>query len=241
MWLNKPPLGAPLDWSNPLNDGLVLHLAMNEGHGNKVYDLSGHGNHGTLKNFAFPSTVDSGWNPGRKGDALQFDGVNDYVDCGNNESLNIIDAITIESWIKPASVTTHHQIVKNGYDHNIEGTRLGYISALFKGYWQDTVNGLQYVRCDTNPLLGKWSHTALVLGDEGKTKMYINGVVQGDVKDFNGVVRTATPPPTEIGRHTDQYFNGTIDEVRIYHRALSAAEIRERYINPWGVYLDEED
>jgi predicted GH43/DUF377 family glycosyl hydrolase len=80
MWYQKPPLGTPLDWGNPLNDEAVLAFAMNEGHGDKVEDLSLNGNHGTLKNFAFPPTATSGWNLGEDGIGLKSDGVDDYIE-----------------------------------------------------------------------------------------------------------------------------------------------------------------
>ena len=86
MLMQKPPLGTPLDWDNPLNDDLVFAYALNEAHGDEVQDLSTNGNHGTLKNFAFPPTADSGWNPGRTGAGLNFDGVDDCIDVDSKPS-----------------------------------------------------------------------------------------------------------------------------------------------------------
>jgi len=98
MWLQKPPLGVPLNLEDPINKGLVMHLAMNAGHGDVVRDLSMYGNHGKLHGFAYPQTVASGWNPGRDGVGLNFDGVDDYVDCGNSLSLNTGSEITFSAW-----------------------------------------------------------------------------------------------------------------------------------------------
>jgi len=97
MHFSKPPLGTPLDWENPLNKGTVLALAMNEGHGDKVQDLSLNGNHGKLNGFAFPPTAASGWNPGQTGIVPTMDGVDDHIDCGNN--YNLTDAITVSALI----------------------------------------------------------------------------------------------------------------------------------------------
>jgi len=99
MWFQKPPLGTPLDWENPLNDGTALALAMNEGHGDHLQDLSMNGNHGKLNGFAFPPTVASGWNPGQTGVGLNFDGTNDVIGCGNASSVKIYNG-TISALIK---------------------------------------------------------------------------------------------------------------------------------------------
>ena len=56
-WIQKPPLGIQIDWSNPITKGLVGCWLFNEGSGDKVYDLSGNGNTGTLTGMAFPSTT----------------------------------------------------------------------------------------------------------------------------------------------------------------------------------------
>ena len=242
MWLQKPPLGVPLDWSNPLNKGLVMHLATNEGHGDHLNDLSMNGNHGTIQNMAFPSTAASGWNPGRAGVGLNFDGTGDYVDCGNQASLNITDELTLCAWIKPKTITTHHQVIDNGYSATgTIGTRVGYITGSFKGYWHDTVSGTTYIQRDTNPTLNDWSHVTFTLGN-GYAKMYINSILQADVKAFNGILRGATAP-SAIGTllTSPQFFSGSIDQVRILNRAWTAKEVLEYYINPWSVYLDEDN
>jgi len=242
MWLNKPPLGVPLDWKKPINKDLVLHLAMNEGHGGKVYDLSGYGNHGTLKNFAFPPTVDSGWNPGRKGVGLNFDGSDDYINCGNNPSLNLIDALAIEAWIKTTTVATEGMILARATkkaDHV-------YFISVYGGYFRlGVANGTTF---GTGDLLhgttvindGIWHHVAGIF-DGAYLKVYVDGRL--DNQKAKTTKPTSLTTTVAIGNQLGYslYFDGAIDEVRIYRRALISAEIRERYINPFGVYLDEED
>ncbi|NPA75623.1 MAG: DUF2341 domain-containing protein [Euryarchaeota archaeon] len=76
-----------------LNTGLVAHWSFDEGSGNILEDLSGHGNNGKIYNAT--------WVKGVKGAALSFNGVNSFVDCGNNSSLNISGAITIAAWMHP--------------------------------------------------------------------------------------------------------------------------------------------
>jgi|GEM_PF-2512163 len=82
---------ATCQWLKSGGDDLVLRLDMNENDGNTVYDSSGYGNNGTIHGAT--------WTTGKFGSALSFDGENDYVDCGNDSSLDITDAITIEAWV----------------------------------------------------------------------------------------------------------------------------------------------
>jgi len=87
-WITKPPPGTPIDPFHPLSQELVCQLLFNEGAGSRAYDISGHGNHGTLKNMA-PNAQDSGWCGNRFGGGLQFDGVNAHVQIEYNGSLRL--------------------------------------------------------------------------------------------------------------------------------------------------------
>jgi len=77
--------------NNALAD-LVAHWKLDEGSGNTVYDSSTSGNDGTFAG-------DPQWVAGYYGGALEFDGTDDNIDCGNDDSLNITDEITLSAWI----------------------------------------------------------------------------------------------------------------------------------------------
>jgi hypothetical protein len=72
---------------------LVGSWHLDEGSGTIAYDSSGNGNDGAI----YGAT----WTTGKNGSALEFDGVDDYVNCGNDPSLNIADEITVIAWIYP--------------------------------------------------------------------------------------------------------------------------------------------
>ena len=74
----------------PTATGLVLDIPLFEGSGEIAHDLSGKGNEGSI--------TGASWSRGEKGVCLDFDGINDYVDCGNNDSLDFIDKFSMESW-----------------------------------------------------------------------------------------------------------------------------------------------
>ena len=80
--------------------------SFDEGTGTIANDSSGNNNNGTLYNGPI-------WEEGQVNKALSFDGSNDYVDCGNDESLNITDKITIEAWVKLANKEFIHYTIVN--------------------------------------------------------------------------------------------------------------------------------
>ncbi len=109
-------------WSSSAGDpNLALQLRFDEGSGTKAYDTSGQGNDGTLKNATGATCFTDGacpeWVNGKIGSALDFDGDGDYIDCGNDQSLNITDVVTMSAWVNPDILSGIHQIVNKGSDH----------------------------------------------------------------------------------------------------------------------------
>jgi len=96
--ITKPPRGILLDRSHPLSRGLIGCWLLNEGSGNKVFDLSGNGHHGTFKNMD-PQTD---WVGGRDGFAVDFDGSDDYIEWPAKASLIPIatNHVSCLIWIK---------------------------------------------------------------------------------------------------------------------------------------------
>jgi len=195
-----------------------------ENGGNIAFDSSSNYNDGTINGAT--------WTSRKSGSALSFDGVNDYVSVGSDSSLNIFDAITIEAWVK---TTSNNEITVVGRgtswsDHTINfGVETGYPLFIFaNGYSMgdsNIITGLQKVND------GNWHH--IVGRYDGSTiEVYTDGVYD------NGKTKTTKPfsnndIPTNIGvlGGYNTYFNGTIDEVKIYDRALSASEIQSSYNN----------
>ena len=153
-----------------------------------------------------------------------FDG-NDYVDCGNKPSLDITKAITIEAWVKlPTGYTASHKMVVSK-----EGSAW-YISiynnkVLFSAW----IDGVQTLIDGTKIVSGDiWHHVACSWDSAtGKYRTYLDAQIDVDTIHSGNSLSTNTKslllgsfevPP-------DYSFNGLIDEVRIYNRALSPAEI----------------
>ena len=71
---------------------------------------------------------------------------------------------------------------------------------------------------------------------DDKVRIYLDGVEQGTAKDYDGTIATGAAD-LSIGRQIIDYFNGSIDSVRIYNRALSAEEVLREYNGGKGVYF----
>jgi len=209
-----------IDW----NHSLVGYWNFNENSGNTAYDFTSYGNNGTLKPWSAEK-----WVSGQVGNALQFDGVDDYIDCGNDTSLDITAEITIEAWVKPmASMSDNGLITKPVYTSPYR--RYGFKVAV--NYFEggiDSTGG--YIKCsaDSTYTIGEWYH--LVQTYNGTiAKLYINGVKQSDEESVSGTIKTTTEH-LYLGswKESSYTFNGIIDEVRIYNRTLNATEINWSY------------
>ena len=164
---------------------------------------------------------------------LSFDGSGDYVeitDPGTGWSLDV-DYLTIEVWVK-ISAHVDWQIVLNK-EETYEITSSGSGNTLQYAIWQEGAGGWSWI--DTGYVMptGEWKHIAITY-DGSTSKAYVDGDL---VHTYNWAssapirktdyalrigARNAPDPPTYV-------FNGLIDEVRIYNRALSDNEIRNNY------------
>jgi len=233
-WINKPPLGVKIDWSNPITKGLVGCWLFNEGGGDKVYDLSGNENTGILTNMAFPPTTSSGWNPGKDGSAIAFDDSNDYINCGDRESLEFSKAFTIEIQFYPTNASDNTALVDKKY------------SAGYMLYWYYSALNL-YINGATRSIIpagtiiiDNWNHSVAVW-DGSYTYMYHQSKLIDS--DSYSTAPTSNTNNFIIGYYFDSTYayKGYIGYIRIWKdRALTSQEIQELYINPYGMFKKTE-
>ncbi|OGS45385.1 MAG: hypothetical protein A2539_10540 [Elusimicrobia bacterium RIFOXYD2_FULL_34_15] len=215
-----------------LNAALVAEWKFEEGSGTTTADSSGNNNTGTLTNS--PT-----WVTGKVGDsALEFDGVNDYVDCGSNPILNITSSITVCAWVFTSADNAFFTIAsKHGApgdygwalrrDSDVDGVEFGISPNGTE--WISKVTGSDCFEINT------WYHIAAT--SDGKTmRVYINGIeYKGTYLPF-----TFTSPGTPIhvsntnlqlgvSNNGQLLMKGIIDEVKIYNNALNATEILTLY------------
>jgi hypothetical protein len=154
----------------------------------------------------------------QQGSALDFDGVNDYVSCGNILPLSY----TKEAWIYVKSLNSQNNIISGGDSDGLHAFWIpnssGKLSAGHNGDW--------YALEDSVPLsINTWHHVAVTYDAASTTmKLYKDGQLRSTKTDVDPVDEGNT---VRIGAFNDaaNSFTGTMDEVRIWNRALSSSEI----------------
>ena len=161
------------------------------------------------------------YNPGFHGQAIDLDGNDDYVDCGNDSSFNITDSITLSALIKGTFNNGWDGIIAKGYDW-----------MLSRGIGDEAVFfciGVGSVLGTTNINDNQWHHVVGVY-DGLRLFLYVDGKLDG-FKQASGSLMVSGSN-VYIGGSASTSFNGLIDNVRIYNRALSVEEIRTLYSGP---------
>ena len=166
---------------------------------------------------------------GKSGSALVFDGTDDYVDCGNDSSLDMgTSDFTIEAWVKLTGDTLKHAIVYKHYQP-------GYNFRLRSGYpWLEMGDSGGSIAggADSTVNDGNWHHVVVSADRNGNATFYTDGVADGtlNISSKDGLSISNSGQNLEFGRYSgDADFNGTIDEVRVSDVARSADYIRQAY------------
>jgi hypothetical protein len=174
--------------------------------------------------------ADSYWAASKSGldKAFSFDGTGDYASVKGSSSLNISSAITIEAWINRSSLGASADILCNNWQTSYKGYEFGFTSSnLLKFRINPTSGTFSYVySADPGITTGTWYHVVVVY-DGTYVYFYKNGILLGSAQAAGGQLYPSTDA-VRIGSYFDpaySRFNGLIDEVRVYSRALSQSEI----------------
>lgn len=212
---------------SPLTDtGLVGYWKFDEGSGTQATDSSGNNNIGTLTNGP---TWQSAPNC-KVGGCLSFDGVNDYVDGGINSILNPTSAITVSSWVNvPSGDSTQYRYIvsdsgtgSNGYELTIASG-----SPRFEVY---NTSPSGYISNSTgNARDSSWHLLTATYSNGSSVLLYIDGMLARSVAAT--VLLPTNNTSLTIGKRDGNgfYFSGLIDDVRVYNRVFSAAEVLTLY------------
>jgi hypothetical protein len=213
---------------NIIDDGLVLYLDAGNrksypGSGTTWFDKSGRGNNGTLINGPTFNTGSLG--------SVVFDGVNDYVNCGNSTVLNLVNDLTLSCWVKSTGRSGLYRVIINkNYTNNNPTYEMG-ISNGNKLYWYG--NGVDKYGT-TNIQLNTNYHFTITINSLTKTGvLYINGSVESSMSGLATQLANSEPLNVGVdaptGINEGAFFNGNIYNTSIYNRALSAQEILQNY------------
>jgi len=220
----------------PFSDILVGLWHFDEGEGPTAYDSSGNNNDGTIHEAIY---IPDQWG----GQTLSFDGEDDYVEVTDLTRLDITGDLTIEAWIVADVIDTYKSIVVKGdaYDEGIINYGLQIQAESTSGTLRFFVydGGYKYVDSTSQVPINQWCHVAVTVDTTNdKVKFYIDGLPAG-IRDFSASLPVSTST-LEIGRHRHategayQYFDGKIDEVRIYDCALSPSTIEAHAAGIYG-------
>ncbi len=186
-----------------------------EGGGTVAYDASGNENHGEFVGNPL-------WVPGIIGGALEFTG-SDYVNCGNGDSLNIRDQITIAFWFQVEAFSNEWEAFMSKGDGAYRASRSGGTgNATHMG-----ITGGNYFDAPTVITDGQWHHYCGTY-DGSAAIIYIDGVEDGR-QTYTGQIGDSSTYDFWIGnnsQNTTRFLHGLLDDVRLYSRALSPEEIR---------------
>ena len=192
-----------------------------------VFDVSGSGNDGTVVGGNVTTAN------GKYGRAMMFDGVDDYVDLGNDDSLSFTDsnAFTISIWIKPEVLDSTNR----EYIRKWEAGQLQYIlrqdtANLFEFIWHDGTT--QRIESTASPSANNWHHLVGTF-ESGSQTLYIDGVL--NVSSSLSGTLSSSNANTYIG-YTLATAKGSIDEVMILNRSLSQTEIEQLYMSNLNKY-----
>ena len=217
------PVSKPVDAN--LNSGLVGYWTF-DGKNliNNVLDSSGQGRTGYLKNF---TSTSSAIVPGKVGQALGFDGIDDYIDAGAVDWLGT-GALTISAWIYPrshgeggnGSIIDNRKVVFGMYD--TAGANTIVFSSDADATYAKSAN--------SSVPFNKWTHVIATRDASGVANLYVNGVLSGTANQNSG-----TPVAGSIGVQigntiiTSRTWDGYIDDLKVYNRVLSVGEIYQLY------------
>jgi beta-lactam-binding protein with PASTA domain len=222
--------------------GLVLAFGFEEASGNPVVDSSTTPTNGTILGATRVAN-------GKIGRALSFDGVNDWVTVTDTTAskIDLTNGMTVEAWVNPTAMAGWETVVMK--ERGAFGT--GFLSyALYAhdgapqagtfagpaGYLRPapaastTDQGVR--QASHTPLaLNTWTHLATTY-DGANQRLYVNGVLIA-TRAQTGNIAVGNQPLRIGGNNVSgEFFQGLIDEVRIYNRALSAAEITADMTTP---------
>ncbi|MGA3019851.1 MAG: chitobiase/beta-hexosaminidase C-terminal domain-containing protein [Bryobacteraceae bacterium] len=194
---------------------LIAYYNFNEGAGTVLHDSSGSGNNGTINAAAWS-------NSGKYGGSLVFNGTSSYVVAPN---ANLSTAMTVEAWVNPAAVSFGNVVVEDNCFGLLNHAYAGPEGFVINGGWFE-VDVLQspWVPLPSNA----WTHLAMTY-DGSVEQLFVNGVPVASRPQLGPINNESQPMyiggPFQGGDYSS-VFNGMIDEVRIYNRALNQAEIQ---------------
>ena len=218
-WLSG--IDAPVE---PPIDNIIAYWQMDEGSGSIISDSSGNEHTGTV--------YGASWTSGISSDALSFDGINDYVAISYDSDFAYTigqDDLTLSALVYPRSKDSSESgaiYSDRAVGNDVVAVSMKVSSGMFNvGGWSPTSDG--YTVQASVPANNKWYLMTAVF-DSSEVKLYIDGTLKSSAS-LSGVSLANGGTGMMLGKHQggswSNYFDGIIDDVRIYNKALSSSEV----------------
>ena len=212
-----PPAGRAAGW------------AFNESLGTTVNDVTGNGNAATLQN-------DPTWTTGKYGGGLRFDGVNDFLTVLNSPSLNFSGTgLTLSMWINPLGGVTDQVPFGKFWSGTMASPFYQYGLELLGGSTPSlligTASGAATASMGSPLTLGQWSHLAIAFNGT-QARFYVNGNLVSSPSLSANISARDSLLHMAADASAHQFFNGTLDDVRLYTRAQSQTEVQSDMNTP---------
>lgn len=189
--------------------------------GATTIDSSRNGNTGTIFGASPATGIING--------CLSFDGLNDYLDCGNHISLNLTQAVTIIAWVNIHDASTNdNPLVQKAQTHASYGLLYHGLIQVMRFYITGASLKIADAAMTPAEVENKWIHVGCTY-DRVNLRIYIDGVLKTSIACTDEI--TTSPLNLQINGDSvlGRYTEGNIDEVRIYNRALDPTEVKRHY------------
>lgn len=258
MYYGNPSVGAgssSAQFDNVV--GLVGYWTLNDGGSSATAtDSSVVGNNGSLSIGASgtQTTATQAWTNGGThasyGNAINFDGTDDFVDTANITQINSITKMTVSAWIKQSALGTQQAIVAK-WDYQTQGAWIIQTHAttntelsVFIADSLTDAGGNVANTTNANLTINTWNQVAFVYDgtqadNAGRLKVYVNGALTSVT--YSGTIPaslTSASSTVKIGKFggtVTRYFNGIIDDVHIYNTARTATQVSNDYNNAYTI------
>ncbi|MGE9296968.1 MAG: LamG-like jellyroll fold domain-containing protein [Puniceicoccales bacterium] len=211
------------------NASLVGYWKLDEGSGLSSVDVSGFGNDLILQNG-------TAWSSGYISNGTDFDGVNDYISAGNDSSMNLASDHTVAAWIRIDGAMPAPGVILRWNNTTAIGLRVHDDGQILYHY-RDTSNSFRSINDsgDLRATPGEWHHVAYTLDrSSSEVSFYIDGQLSSVGHWSTHIPVTTSAGYMNLGGMSGaQWFNGALDEVMLFDRALTAAELRALAAAPY--------
>ncbi len=204
----------------PTSTGPVAAYSFDTATGTTLADNSGGGNAGSISGATWTSA-------GKSGGALAFDGVNDMVTVADKASLDLSTGMTLEAWVRPSANSTWRTVVTKetsgnltyGLFSNSDVPQPSAIVSIGSSPIQDITRGPSEVS------MSSWTHLAATY-DGAVLRLYLDGTEVSTANVTGAMANSAGP--LQIGGNNiwAEWFQGQIDDLRVYNRALTPSQLQ---------------